>query len=329
MRAPSIAVVIPLHNKGPYIAETIESALKQTLPITEIIIVDDASTDGGADIAARYVSDTVRLLRRDTPGPGGYAARNLAIAWTQAEWVAFLDADDTWQPRHLEHLMDAAMPFGGVVGCAFSSFENLYGERRQPQPIAPLLMQARAEPIDFATFLRAWLQTGQCPILTSASAFRRDVLLEAGRFPEGRAQRGGDKDLWLRAMRLAPAAFAPSRCIAFNRTATHKVSDTTSTAKVPIICETIADMLAEPPSPEIASLLERLHNQELRLYARHAFGRSRITPEMKRALRLPGGWRDWLMLSAMEATPPSLAAGIRNAASAAGAAKRAPEVRAP
>ncbi len=316
MGAPRIAVVIPLHNKAPYIAGALDSALRQTLPASEIIVVDDASTDGGADIVKRRAGKGARLLRRDTPGPGGYAARNLAIAETQAEWIAFLDADDVWKPGHLEYLMDAARPFADNVGCAFSSFLNQYGARSIQQPIAPTLLVDVTQPIDFATFLRAWLSTQQCPIRTSASAFRRDVLLQAGGFPEGRASRGGDKDLWLRALRLAPAAFSPSRSMRFNRTAENKVSDTTSTATVPIICETIAEMLREELDPEIAALLERLHNQELRLYARYAFGRAPIAAEMKRALRLPSGWRDWLVLSAMQATPPALAASIRNVAKA-------------
>ncbi len=312
MPTPSIAIVIPLYNKASHIAAALDSALRQTLPASEIIVVDDASSDGGADIVKRRAGKGVRLLRRDTPGPGGYAARNLAIAETEADWIAFLDADDVWKPGHLEYLMDAARPFADSVGCAFSSFVNQFGAKSVPQPIAPLLLQSVTQPIDFAHFLRAWLSTQQCPIRTSASAFRRDVLLEAGGFPEGRASRGGDKDLWLRALRLAPAAFSPSRSMRFNRAAENKVSDTTSTATVPIICATIAEMLSEDLEPEIAALLERLHNQELRLYARYAFGRAPIAAEMKRALRLPSGWRDWLVLSAMQATPPSVAAGIRN-----------------
>jgi succinoglycan biosynthesis protein ExoO len=314
MRTPDIAVVIPLHNKAAHIAAAIESALAQTHPVSEIIIVDDASSDGSAEVASRYLSDRVRLLRRDTPGPGGYAARNLAITATDAEWIAFLDADDVWKPQHIKNLMSVALPFGDAVGCAFAAFDSQFASHTLPQPIAPLFL-TEPQPFDFATFLRGWLGIRYCPIRTSAAAFRRDVLIEAGLFPAGRATRGGDKDLWLRALRLAPAVFSPERMMLFNCVAENKVSDGTSTAKVPIICETIAQMLAEPPPREIAALLERLHNQELRLYARFAFGRARITPEMKRAVRLPAGWRDWLVLSAMQATPPAIAAGIRNAKS--------------
>jgi glycosyltransferase involved in cell wall biosynthesis len=314
MRSPDLAVVIPLHNKAAHIAATIDSALGQTLPVSEIIVVDDASSDGGAEIAAQYVSDRVRLLRRDTPGAGGYAARNLAIGETKAEWIAFLDADDVWKPQHIENLMRLALPCGELVGCAFAAFENDFGTHTRPQPVAPLFLST-PQPLDFATFLRGWLSMRYCPIRTSASAFRRDVLMRAGLFPDGRTSRGGDKDLWLRALRLAPAVFSPERTMLFNCVADNKVSDATSTAKVPLICDTIAQMLAGAPPREIAALLERLHNQELRLYARFAFGRARITPEMKRALRLPLGWRDWLVLSAMQATPPAIAAGIRNAKS--------------
>src|ERR1700754_3004909 len=103
----NITVIIPVFNKELHVERAIESALSQTLSPTEIFVVDDASTDGSRDKIAAFSSPLITLLRRPTPGPGGYAARNLAIERARTEWIAFLDADDAWAPNHLRSVADA------------------------------------------------------------------------------------------------------------------------------------------------------------------------------------------------------------------------------
>src|SRR3546814_4572645 len=78
--------------------------------------------------------------------------------------------------------------------------------------------------LNFPQFLRAWLEVSECPLWTGAIAFRRELLMEAGLFPEGRAVRGGDKDLWLRAMRHTRLVYAPVITAEFNRDSLNKVS---------------------------------------------------------------------------------------------------------
>src|SRR5882724_6939837 len=97
----SIAVVIPLYNKGLHIRRALDSVLAQSRRPDEIIIVDDNSSDEGPAEVAKYADPRIRLLHRTTPGPGGYAARNLAIEHAHSEWIAFLDADDAWTFDHL------------------------------------------------------------------------------------------------------------------------------------------------------------------------------------------------------------------------------------
>jgi glycosyltransferase involved in cell wall biosynthesis len=80
------------------LAEAIESILKQDYESTEIIVVDDGSTDGTGAVAARY-SNRLRYLRQANAGPG--AARNLGINASAGEFVAFLDADDLWHAEKL------------------------------------------------------------------------------------------------------------------------------------------------------------------------------------------------------------------------------------
>lgn len=85
------SIVIPCYNAESFLGKAIESALAQTHPETEVIVVDDGSTDGSAQVAARYEA-RVRLIR--TPHGGGSMARNAGLRIAAGEAVVFLDADD-------------------------------------------------------------------------------------------------------------------------------------------------------------------------------------------------------------------------------------------
>ena len=87
-----ISVVIPLYNKEKEIARTLRSVLAQTSQPLEIIVVDDGSTDGGAEVVRAIGSPLVRLVRQSNAGV--CAARNRGIAESTGEYIALLDADD-------------------------------------------------------------------------------------------------------------------------------------------------------------------------------------------------------------------------------------------
>src|SRR4051794_6385105 len=93
-----ITAIIPCYNAEPFLAEAIESVLCQTRPVGEIIVVDDCSTDESVRVASRY---GVKLLRTGC-NSGHATARNLGIAAAQGELIAWLDADDRWEPHHCE-----------------------------------------------------------------------------------------------------------------------------------------------------------------------------------------------------------------------------------
>jgi glycosyltransferase involved in cell wall biosynthesis len=112
----TISVVMPAYNYAHYLREAIDSALAQSYPPLEVIVVDDGSTDATPEILASY-GDRIRVLRQSNRGVA--AARNAGIAAARGEYVAFLDADDVWLRRKLELQMarfDADPSLGLVHG---------------------------------------------------------------------------------------------------------------------------------------------------------------------------------------------------------------------
>ena len=93
-----ISVIIPCYNAEPFLAEALESVLKQTRPAGEILVVDDGSTDRSAEIARSYGARVISMGRNS----GHAAARNVGIEAARSDLIAWLDADDYWNPNHCE-----------------------------------------------------------------------------------------------------------------------------------------------------------------------------------------------------------------------------------
>ena len=97
---PEVSVIIPVRNGEAFVAEAVRSALDQTGVVTEVVVVNDGSTDRTGAILAAIDSPALRVIELERSG-GGAAARNLAVAQARAELIAFLDADDLFLPRKL------------------------------------------------------------------------------------------------------------------------------------------------------------------------------------------------------------------------------------
>ncbi|WP_313135719.1 glycosyltransferase [Stutzerimonas nitrititolerans] len=125
---PLVSIIIPVYNGDNYIAEAIESALAQTYSDTEIIVVDDGSSDGGATakIVAQYIP-RVRYIKKEN---GGVAtALNLGIREMRGEYFSWLSHDDLYSPNKIKDQIDflASMNFPDVV--VYSNHNNLVEER--------------------------------------------------------------------------------------------------------------------------------------------------------------------------------------------------------
>jgi glycosyltransferase involved in cell wall biosynthesis len=97
---PLVSILIPAHNAGNWIADTIRSAVAQTWPHKEIIIVDDGSTDRTAEIARGFASKKVAIVSMENQGAA--AARNHALQLCQGDYIQWLDADDILAPDKIE-----------------------------------------------------------------------------------------------------------------------------------------------------------------------------------------------------------------------------------
>jgi glycosyltransferase involved in cell wall biosynthesis len=172
---PTISVVIPAYNAAPYVSRAIESALAQTVPPLEVIIVDDGSSDDTAEVVAAY-QPRVRLLRQANGGPA--SARNHGVRESHGDWIALLDADDSWLPKKLERQLGfVENPEVAIVHCM---------REDKLEPRLP----------DFITFDLLWEYNYIC---NSSVIVRRSAFDEVGGFDEDRDLISlEDYNLWLR-----------------------------------------------------------------------------------------------------------------------------------
>jgi glycosyltransferase involved in cell wall biosynthesis len=141
---PLVSILIPAYNAKRWLADTIKSALNQTWPRKEIIVVDDGSTDDTREIARAFESNSVKILYQSNAG--GPAARNKALAHAQGDYIQWLDHDDLLAPnkisaqlREWEEVQDDRVLFS----CPFATFYYRTGKARlfqSPlfQDLAPL-----------------------------------------------------------------------------------------------------------------------------------------------------------------------------------------------
>ena len=196
------AVVIPARDALPDVLEAVESALAQTRPPAEVLVVDDSSRDGtGTAVEERFGGDRrapVRVLR----GRFGSASAARNAGWRAAgtPWIALLDADDAWEPQKLEQAAaDLACAPGAAWFFSDGSFRTPGGEL-YPSWLA---LYAELPEAYFGSPVAELLEVNF--VLTSSVVVRRDALELAGGFDETLSH-AEDCDLWIRLARRWPAA---------------------------------------------------------------------------------------------------------------------------
>lgn len=120
-----ISIVVPVYNAQDYIAETIRMVQRQTYTEWELILVNDASKDRSAEVIAPFLSDKIRLIDKEA-NEGAAAARNTGLEQIRGRYLAFLDADDVWDPEKLEK----ELAFMKEKNCAFAFTAYEFGDEQ-------------------------------------------------------------------------------------------------------------------------------------------------------------------------------------------------------
>jgi glycosyltransferase involved in cell wall biosynthesis len=189
---PTISVVIAARDSGGTIQDAVRSALHQTSPANEVIVVDDGSVDGTRQRVLELTSDRVVVV--DGDGRGVSVARNAGIMKASGSWIAFLDGDDYWEPDFLRQIRARIAAEPGAVACfgaatPIDDAGRLVGRHDMPERVTLTdLVNGRVVPT------------------TSATAVRREAVIGCEGFYENFRRAAGveDLDLWWRLAAIGP-----------------------------------------------------------------------------------------------------------------------------
>lgn len=190
-----VSIIIPCFNGSRFLAEAIESALAQTYPAKEVIVVDDGSTDDSPDIMAGY-DRRIRVVRQTNAGLP--TARNAGIAVATGDAFAFLDADDWWTPDFLARMVAAQEQTG--AGIAYCGWQNVGLPGPMGRPYIPPDYESMPDKIEKLIEAVGW------PV--HAALTRREVLYGAGLFNPS-LKSCEDFALWIRAATGNPLVLVP------------------------------------------------------------------------------------------------------------------------
>lgn len=195
MESPLVSIVIPTFNREDLVAQAIDSALAQTHPRCEVVVVDDGSTDRTADVLARYAGRIV-AIRQENAGLAG--ARNTGIRASRGAFVGFLDSDDLWEPRLVEEALNvfAAHPEVGAVFLA----------EREIDPGGSVRAHVHTKRTPGAFFTPEGMIGRDTGVGSGRPPVARRALLERGMFDESFRNYAVDCEMWIRHVFDAPMA---------------------------------------------------------------------------------------------------------------------------
>jgi len=193
---PRVSVVIPAWNAARTLPETLASVFGQSFADYEVLVVDDGSTDGTADLLRDY-GDRVRVLVKPNEGRPS-TTRNLGVRAARGELIAFLDADDRWQPEKLARQV-ALFDRNPALGLAYSGATVIDGDGR---PVRVLRCAAAGRGRAYG------LLSTRNFIVGSSAMVRRAAIESAGYYDESLTS-AENWDLWIRIARDWEIDFVP------------------------------------------------------------------------------------------------------------------------
>lgn len=209
---PKVSVIIPAYNAQKFIRQTLDSVLAQTYRDFEIIVVDDGSKDATAEIADSY-GKPIRCLRKTNGGVS--EARNFGFKNSGGDYVAFLDADDLWEPTKLEKQV-CILDETPEIGLCFTAMQ------RVDENLQPINRVAADYYEDYTEALLLYLcvVTGSC----SSAMLRREIIEKAGGF-DSKFSTAADWEFWLRVSLLTKFAPVPEYLIKYREVSGSMSSD--------------------------------------------------------------------------------------------------------
>ena len=184
------SVIIPLYNKAPYVKKALETVCAQTYRDYEIIVINDGSTDNSAILAEEYLNRvegiSYKILSQQNAGVS--AARNNGVAQSHGDYIAFLDADDWWEPTYLEKMAQLIedYPEAGLYASNYIYYK-------------PGKTHVAVNNIEtgYFNYPKVYYEIKAMPVWTGAALIPKKIFVEYAGFRE-QLWMAEDFDLWIR-----------------------------------------------------------------------------------------------------------------------------------
>ncbi|APH06057.1 glycosyltransferase family 2 protein [Bacillus weihaiensis] len=251
-----ISVVIPLYNKENYVKRAVESVLSQTNQRFEIVIVDDGSTDQSYQKAAEIKDSRIRIIQQQNAGAS--AARNKGITEAKADYIAFLDADDTWNPTFLETIFRLIEKYP-EAGAYATSYQIILKNQRKLVPSFDYI-----PPSPWEGFITHYSKSvlRDLPIISSAVVIPKKTFAHVGLFAIGHPH-GEDQDMWFRISMYRHIAYSHTNQATYYRGLPNSMCTVLHTYQPYPIIDTIKKAIDHKKVRETSDLKEYLVKLEL------------------------------------------------------------------
>lgn len=209
---PLVSIIVPVYNGEKYVRESLDSILAQTYPRTEVLVMDDASTDRTPAILQSY-RDQVRVIRQPQ-NRGIYANANDGIAMARGQHIAVYHADDVYLPTIVEREVEflEGHPEAGAVFTGMT-FIGPTGEEFGRLELPPEVRGSR--PLDFAVIFNALLNHMNHFLMCPTAMVRASVYREVGVYRDEVFRNTSDMEMWLRIARKYAVGILDERLLCY------------------------------------------------------------------------------------------------------------------
>jgi glycosyltransferase involved in cell wall biosynthesis len=214
---PYFSIIIPLYNKEKHIKSTLHSVFNQTFQDFEIIIVNDGSTDNSDTIISEIKDPRITIITSKNRGVSH--ARNLGIGRSNSDKIVFLDADDFWEPFHLENLKTIYQQFPNCGMYATAYAKEKYGIKFKS------IFKDISEDENWKGILVNYFKSSLANSIASSSSvlIPKPIFKTIGLFNED-YNSGEDTDMWVRIALRHPVAFCNKISVTHNMDSINKIT---------------------------------------------------------------------------------------------------------